>query len=174
MSFLSQYSVCWRRFVKWNPQLLEKPKTCLGCWNAPNFWNFKNKQNLSVTPTASEISSIESNEFVHISIHSFEYRFGFDAFMIFVRLFIESVLNFKSIFIWWANETYRLCRFSINFSSVTSSNRTKSWTPTSICCAIFDVCEWFSLFLFLSSIKSDTFVSLRWLENLFLFSTFML
>lgn len=33
--------------------------------------------------------------------------------------------------------TYLVCKLSIKRSNVISSNRTKSWTPTSLCCTIF-------------------------------------
>lgn len=60
-------------------------------------------------------------------------------------------------------QSYRLCRFSMNFSNVISSNKTKSWTPTSIWWAIFDV---FSCFVVRSKSGRKLFESVVDILNL--------
>lgn len=110
------------------------------------FANCLKINNTFVTPTKWLL------KFIHISIF-FEFVYGFS--ILFFRFMAEmhryeciiyrrihrineSIIQmFKTIIL--THKTHRLCRFSMNFSNVTSSNRTKSWTPTSVCCAILVV-----------------------------------
>lgn len=64
----------------------------------------------------------------------------------FLDNFIADCTKSHKIYVGWYS-SYRLCRLSINFSNVISSSNTKSWTPTSIWCAIFDAFGWLLLWV---------------------------